>query len=359
MTAHLVTAGPQGAGRVAAEQPVEFALLDRHGVIVAVNDAWRAFCLRNEGDITRAGVGRSYLDLCDVAGDPGSRAVAASIRSAVIGELPAPAVITIDCPAPGLPRSFDVLVSSRFDDAGGCVGAAVTLSEVAEVSEVEQPSEPGHPAGGLTGTESSTTDSSVSLTVRARERERIAALLNDDVISQLFSIGIGLQGMLADPRPPAQQGRLQQYVDAVDAVIHRIRSTVFELTAPHVDAGGLKRRILETVDTETRERPLETDVAFTGPLDTTLAIDLADTVLDVVRVALRHVVQRTSALRVSVSVSLSPSVIAVDVAHDGTGLDEAVLLGQVLRAEHLGGVLEVVTAPDGGSLVHWTDTARS
>lgn len=63
-------------GRLAKPDGVELALWDRAGVIVAVNDAWRTFCARNGGDIDRARVGTSYLDLCDSAGDPGSRAVA-------------------------------------------------------------------------------------------------------------------------------------------------------------------------------------------------------------------------------------------------------------------------------------------
>jgi hypothetical protein len=109
---------------------VETALLDATGTIVWVNHAWDDFCVANGGDPASCGVGRSYLALCDEAGDARSAEVAAAIRSALRGDLPAPARLEVPCPAPDRPRDFDVLVSSRRGDAGEVLGATVTLSEV-------------------------------------------------------------------------------------------------------------------------------------------------------------------------------------------------------------------------------------
>ena len=113
-----------------ADVPVELALVDPDGVIVAVNDAWTAFAEANGGDPARTGVGSSYLDACDTADDPYSAAVAHALRTALGGGLPAPLQVAVPCHAPAARRWFDVLVSSRFDDAGRCIGAAVTLSPV-------------------------------------------------------------------------------------------------------------------------------------------------------------------------------------------------------------------------------------
>lgn len=114
------------------DRPVETALLDTAGTIVWVDQAWHEFCLANGGDPTRAGIGRSYLALCDAAApvDEHSATVAAAIREALRGDLPAPARIEVRCDAPAHPRTFDVLVSSRRDDHGRVLGATVTLSEV-------------------------------------------------------------------------------------------------------------------------------------------------------------------------------------------------------------------------------------
>jgi hypothetical protein len=341
---------------------VELALVDLDGVIVAVNDSWRAFCVRNGGDIRRAGVGSSYLDVCDADGDAGSRAVAASIRSAVAGELPAPVTVTISCPAPDAARSYDVLVSSRLDDDGACVGATVTLSEVQDDAPTPAGRAPTPDRLGDARDDDDPRDVDRHLAVRMEERERIAALLNDDVITELFSIGIGLQGMLSGSLPPKESRRIEGYVEATDALIRLIRSTVFELTVPLVDGGGLKRRILEAVDDLCSPRSVATDVTFTGPLDTRLAEELADELLDVVRVTLSEVTLPTGVREVSVAVSLSPSVVSVDIAHQTAGPADAAWPGELARlrraAERRGGELEVGTAPGGGSLLHWTARVR-
>jgi PAS fold len=115
------------AGRVAND--VEIALLDPAGVIVAVNQAWVDFCLRNDGDLVACGVGASYLDACVAAGDDAGAAEAGShVRAALAGDLPGPATLLIPCDAPGTPRWFDLLVSSLVDAKGHPIGAAVTLS---------------------------------------------------------------------------------------------------------------------------------------------------------------------------------------------------------------------------------------
>jgi len=111
-----------------SEPPVEVALLDPDGVIVSVNDAWTAFGVANGGDPERIGVGVSYLEAC--AGDPDTASlhVAGAVRTALRGDLPAPLAVVVPCHAPDTDRWFDVLVSSRLDDDGTCVGATVTVS---------------------------------------------------------------------------------------------------------------------------------------------------------------------------------------------------------------------------------------
>lgn len=121
--------------------PVEVALLDEAGVIAWVNEAWNEFCRENGGDPDRAGPGVSYLALCDAAApdDATSARVAESIRAALGGELPAPARITVPCPAPGRPRDFDVLISSRLDDTGSTCGATITLSATTAAVPAHRP----------------------------------------------------------------------------------------------------------------------------------------------------------------------------------------------------------------------------
>ena len=114
---------------VLVEGEVEVALLDPDGVIVWVNDAWRDFAMANGGDTERLGIGTSYLAACDADPDDAvAGAVAAAIRSALAGELPAPMTIRIPCDGPDDARWFDVLISSWTGADEAVLGASVTLS---------------------------------------------------------------------------------------------------------------------------------------------------------------------------------------------------------------------------------------
>ena len=124
--------GPTEPPIVHDEPAVETALLDAEGVIVWVDDTWNDFCRSNGGDPALAGIGCSFLAICDEAAatDEHSATVAAAIRTALDGDLPAPTRVEVPCHAPTRPRFFDVLISSRRDDHGRVLGATVTLSEV-------------------------------------------------------------------------------------------------------------------------------------------------------------------------------------------------------------------------------------
>jgi signal transduction histidine kinase len=130
-----------------ARAGVEVALLDADGVIVEVNEAWANFAVANGGDPSCTGVGLSYLAVCDTMGDDeASVALAAAVRAAIRGDLPAPMTIRISCDAPATPRLFDVLVSPRVGISGEHRGATVTLSpttaagpDTAEAAPVVEP----------------------------------------------------------------------------------------------------------------------------------------------------------------------------------------------------------------------------
>ncbi len=79
------------------------ALLDRDGVVVGVNRAWRQFGLANGGSAT-TGLGSNYLEVCESAaahGSPGSREAADIVRAALTGDEPA-RTFTYPCGGPGL-----------------------------------------------------------------------------------------------------------------------------------------------------------------------------------------------------------------------------------------------------------------
>ncbi len=113
---------------------VEFALLDRDGVIVSVNRAWDEFSRHNGGDPGHTGVGVSFLAVCEASGDPAASQVADTVRAALRGELSVPLTSLVPCHSPTERRWFDLLVSSRYADDGACIGALVTVSPAVPTS---------------------------------------------------------------------------------------------------------------------------------------------------------------------------------------------------------------------------------
>lgn len=126
----------------------EVALLDRDGVIVSVNDAWRAFAAANGGDQASTGPGVSYLDVCAVADDPVAGQAADAIRDALAGRLPGSLTVEVPCHSPRTERWFDMLISARRDSDGQHLGATVTLSLTRAQTRVLLPA--GAPGGAGT-----------------------------------------------------------------------------------------------------------------------------------------------------------------------------------------------------------------
>lgn len=115
-------------GALYPARDVEVACLDRRGVIVSVNEAWRRFCSANNGDLEACGPGVSYLAVCDL--DPAAAPVAEALRAQLAGRLLVPAVFSVPCDGPTSARWFDVHLSPRLDDAGAVEGAVVALTPV-------------------------------------------------------------------------------------------------------------------------------------------------------------------------------------------------------------------------------------
>jgi PAS domain S-box-containing protein len=110
--------------------PARIALLDREGFIVSVNETWRRFVSANALQVLAYGVGRNYLEICDLAAGEDSsriRQVAAAIRSVLRGEL-ATYSIEYSCHSPTEQRWFELTVSPL--PHGGQHGAVVMHMDI-------------------------------------------------------------------------------------------------------------------------------------------------------------------------------------------------------------------------------------
>jgi signal transduction histidine kinase len=107
----------------------EIAVLDREGVIVAVNEPWQRFALENSG-ATGSGVGSNYLDVCHLGSglsEDGAADAHDGIRAVINGRL-ASFVLEYPCHSPKEQRWFSMSVTPLGEVASG--GAVVTHSNI-------------------------------------------------------------------------------------------------------------------------------------------------------------------------------------------------------------------------------------
>jgi PAS domain S-box-containing protein len=90
------------------------AVLDEHGVIVAVNAAWRGFAEREGGESDY--VGSNYIAVADAADDPQAKMVARGLRELLTGERDA-LKLEYPCHSPSVHRWF-LLSATRYAGSG-------------------------------------------------------------------------------------------------------------------------------------------------------------------------------------------------------------------------------------------------
>jgi signal transduction histidine kinase len=199
-----------------------------------------------------------------------------------------------------------------------------------------------------------------------RERERIAGGLHDRIEQDIFSIGIGIDALLAEgfsESAPAEQLRAlrQQAIGTANEV----RRVIFALAAPREGAEGFESAVQGLLLDLQQKSGLEAQLVLSGPRPAT-AGRVEDILLSVIREALTNVERHAKARIVLVSLRYEPSRIDVVVQDDGVGVPHPILrtfpdsyLHFGLRhmqqqIADLGGTFEVADGEDCGTIVRVT-----
>jgi two-component system CheB/CheR fusion protein len=112
--------------------PTELAVLDAHGKIVEVNDAWRRFAEQNQLAGSNRGIDLNYLDICEQSAKRGvldAARVAEGLRRVLLGSEPHFSMY-YRCPSPEEMRWFLCVISPLGTKRPG--GALVTHLDVTE-----------------------------------------------------------------------------------------------------------------------------------------------------------------------------------------------------------------------------------
>ena len=193
------------------------------------------------------------------------------------------------------------------------------------------------------------------------DRDRIARDLHDHVIQRIFAVGLGLQSMIRRMGDETVSDRLVGYINALDATIVDIRSTIFSLQhEPSGEVRSLRTELFGVVADLSEMLGSDPRVTFVGPLDSVVPDDLRADLLAVVRESLTNVAKHAEASRVSLTVTADPddSTLRVQVEDNGVGIREERHRGNGLRnaavrAGYSGGRAEAVRRPEGGTRFVW------
>ncbi|MFL6164380.1 MAG: GAF domain-containing protein [Jatrophihabitantaceae bacterium] len=190
------------------------------------------------------------------------------------------------------------------------------------------------------------------------DHERIAADLNNHVIRELFATGIGLQGLLDAVPGKRYRSRIAGYIDDLDAIIHSIRATVFELRPAAPPSVSLQRRIVAVAEQHTGTLGFTCGIRFAGPLDRQIEAGLAEDILAVIDAALAHIAHCSQATWTDVTVALAGRQLILDIADDGRSggneLPAAAVTDLRQRAGNYGGTLQITAADHGGRHLQWS-----
>jgi len=197
--------------------------------------------------------------------------------------------------------------------------------------------------------------------IMLEERDRIARDLHDHVIQELFSIGLGLQGVAAQLEgSPDLARRIIRRVDDIDRAIRRVRTSIFALRGGL--AGGssqsLRNQILEIASDVTPVLGFPPAVSFAGLIDTSVDPVLAEDVAACVRETLTNIGRHAAASTASVEVSAMNGQLTVRVTDDGIGIPEqparsSGLANLEARADKHAGAFSAHRREGGGTIIEW------
>ncbi|WP_225978060.1 GAF domain-containing sensor histidine kinase [Gandjariella thermophila] len=190
------------------------------------------------------------------------------------------------------------------------------------------------------------------------ERDRIARDLHNQVIQQLFAVGLGLQGLARLAAEPDAAERLQGFVNDVDRTIREIRRSIFSLQAPVDERRSLRVDVLTVVAEAVGALGFEPRLGMAGPLDSAVPDGIRADLLAALREALSNTARHAAARQVSVEVTADDGKLRMVVADDGKGIAPTHPRGGGLtnlaeRAARWDGELTVDSTPGRGTTVHW------
>jgi signal transduction histidine kinase len=325
-----------------ADGPAEILLLDRQGVIVSANAAWRASIVALGQDLSNVGVGLRYVDAAKtLAPDIDKAALAARLDALLSGEVPQlEATYSRDGPDGKRPRQVQI-APLRIGEITYFLAIHEDLTERAKVqAELNDTSDQ-------------------LLHAQEQERQRIAVELHDSMSQHLVGLLMGLASLVKrladDPdgralanemlkltRQAAQETRVLSYLMNASGKDRE----AFDSSVRHfVEGFGLRAGLTVTFEAEGRVNRIGAATQHA--------------IFRVVQEAMSNVYRHAQATQVSVKLVAREALLTVSIADNGREVRHGAEIGENApplgvgipgmraRVEQLGGYLEVAFAAEG------------
>jgi len=192
------------------------------------------------------------------------------------------------------------------------------------------------------------------------ERNRLARELHDAMTQNLFSLSLTAEaaGGLVRTDPERAEAEIDHVRRLARETQAELRSLIFELRPPRLEADGLVATIGKDLEVLGRAHGLKADlrVHCTPELASTAEMEL----YRIVQEALNNAVRHARAETIAVDVDAADGTVTITVRDDGVGFDPAArairerrlgLTSMRERAESLGGTLTIETARSSGTTV--------
>ncbi len=334
-------------------------VLDKEGVIVTTNDAWKDFgCLNLSREVPNIDVGQNYLDVCrraSTAGDTTAQAILGGIEVVLRGSQPSFST-EYACHSPEEERWFLMRVTPLKDAKGVVISHTDISRRVRMGFALEQHalllSEKQNELESLAGK---------LIEAQEAERKRIARELHDDFNQRLAALSVELEGM--ERTPIALPELIMRQLAAVRVQVGTLSDDLHDL------AYRLHPSLLEHVGLEVAARDHVAEFAKRTGLSVrflarevpkTISSEVATNLFRVLQESLQNVAKHAQATDVTVRLSGSSKGVGLSVRDNGQGFDledknaGAKGLGVVSmqeRARGLGGLLRIHSWPRNGTKV--------
>jgi signal transduction histidine kinase len=331
---------PEAAPRVVEGAWTETVLLDEGGVILAVNEAWRASVDQRSLDLPHYGVGEAYVEMASrFVPDMNRAALEASLAAVRTGAADS-VQHTYAIETTRGPRWRQLRITPlRLEEGVRYVVIHEDLTELVRAREA------------LSRT------SERLLTAQDDERQRIALELHDSTAQHLAVMGMGLARLRRQAEGTDRDAVLDDMGRALDEAVRETRVISYLLKPNGLVQEGLVTTARRFAKGFGKRTGLE--VRFQADCEVELAATVEHAAFRIVQEALANVYRHAQASTAEVALSVTDGVLAVAVADDGRGIPatlggnpEGLLLGVGIvgmraRVEQLGGRLEITSSAAG------------